>query len=242
MAEQRLTWAEATLESIRRYCARHERNCFSRHHFMQEELSIIISRSKSEGKSPSQTLSRVLQELRDDNKLLFLESGKYLYIEKPVTAEETDLSDFELESLISLNRLTFSDVQTDEKKAYARQRKGQHLIRELTIANYNQHCALCDIDDKNLLIASHIARWTDLIEARGKLSNVICLCKIHDPLFENGYISLSDNFSLLIRDNIHSKMIREVIYTTEHFFIPIKIYPEKEYLQLHRIRCGFSST
>jgi hypothetical protein len=38
----------------------------SRKHFIEQELPQIISSTGSEGLTPQQTLSRVLQELRDD--------------------------------------------------------------------------------------------------------------------------------------------------------------------------------
>lgn len=239
MDEHRLTWTEATLEAIRRYCSRHERNSFSRQHFIREELSNIIRESKSEGKSPSQTLSRVLQELRDENKLIFLESGKYLFIDTMVNVDETELSDRELEFLIRKSKIMISEVQTGQEKALSRRRKGQEKLRTLTLHNYNNHCALCDIDKNNLLVASHIARWSDFFEYSGRLSNVICLCKVHDPLFENGYFSFSDDYQILRRSNLQSGMLISIIENLNDFSLPTSNPPESQFLKIHRHRNGF---
>jgi len=55
-----------------------------------------------------------------------------------------------------------------------------NALRKKTLANYRESCALCDVNDKGLLVSSHIARWADQPEARGLLSNTICLC-VSDP-------------------------------------------------------------
>jgi putative restriction endonuclease len=47
---------------------------------------------------------------------------------------------------------------------------------------------MCDIDDPEILIASHIVRWSEEKATRGLSENVICLCVLHDALFEQDKI------------------------------------------------------
>ena len=77
-------------------------------------------------------------------------------------------------------------------------------------------------------------RWSDDPEIRGKLSNVICLCKFHDTLFEIGYISLSDDFQLLKRNPNNSETINLILNNTLNFRMPQNFSPSVEYLSRHR--------
>ncbi|NJN96960.1 MAG: hypothetical protein HC875_24125 [Anaerolineales bacterium] len=97
-------------------------------------------------------------------------------------------------------------VATDNIETQTTRRQGQDIVRELTLENYGYQCALCDVSDEQLLVVSHISRWADDHEARGNLSNVICLCKFHDSLFEDGYLSLSDDYKVLKNQVVQAKL------------------------------------
>nr|WP_290226606.1 HNH endonuclease [Trichocoleus desertorum] len=151
--------------------------------------------------------------------------------------ELENLSDDEIDKAIKSNRLLFDFVVTDDRLALQRQRRGQERLRELTLENYDFQCAICDITDPDLLIASHIVRWADSRLLRGKLSNVICLCRLHDALFEQRYWSLRDDFSILIKASLNSNIIELVLNSSMQFRKPKKYLPEIYFLQKHRSRC-----
>jgi len=89
-----------------------------------------------------------------------------------------------------------------------------------------------------MLIASHIVGWAQAAEHRGDLSNVICLCRIHDALFEAGYWSLDDSFAVL-KKHKESKMISMVIDAMNVFRLPLAYPPAKHFLRQHREMAGF---
>jgi len=62
-----------------------------------------------------------------------------------------------------------------------------------------------------LLVASHVVGWAESVEDRGILANVICLCRIHDALFEAGYWSLSDGLDVLKKARLKSKTVRRIL-------------------------------
>jgi hypothetical protein len=105
----------------------------------------------------------------------------------PIDVESQDLTDEVIDLAIQEERLRMGIVPTDSAVTLARQRRGQERLRRLTLLNYDSMCALCDVNDLSLLITSHIVGWAEAPEARGMLSNVICLCQFHDVLFEQGY-------------------------------------------------------
>jgi putative restriction endonuclease len=97
---------------------------------------------------------------------------------------------------------------------------------------------LCDVNDASLLIASHIVGWAEAPEARGRLSNVICLCQFHDVLFEQGYWSLADDFTLLRKAQLSTRTIVSLLDSTLQFRRPHDHPPASDYLRQHRSRWG----
>jgi putative restriction endonuclease len=89
-----------------------------------------------------------------------------------------------------------------------------------------------------LLIASHIVGWAEAPEARGMLSNVICLCQFHDVLFEQGYWSLADDFTLLRKAQLSSRTITSLLDSALQFRRPHDHAPSSGFLRRHRLRWG----
>lgn len=159
---------------------------------------------------------------------------------EPVYIEREDLSDDRIDEAIKSNRLLFGFIETHDKLAIQRQRRGQDRLRKITLENYDFQCAVCDISDSTLLIASHIVRWSDSKFLRGKLSNIVCLCRLHDALFEQKYWSLKNDFSILIKANLNSRTIGLILNSSMQFRKPKHYLPEISFLQEHRSRCGFN--
>ena len=63
------TWKSAVLSALQRYSRRHGSLQIERGAFLSEELPAMIAQTTSAGRTPAQTVSRVLQELRDEGRL-----------------------------------------------------------------------------------------------------------------------------------------------------------------------------
>lgn len=232
------TWHDSVLDAVVRASDRRSGDRFSRADLLRDELIQIVSETQSRGATPPQTLSRVLQELRDEGLVQFLGNGSYRLLGRPVHAELADYTSEDLDSLITKGLLRLGQVETGTKLALARVRNGQDRIRALTLSNYSGHCALCDVADPRLLIASHIVPWAADTDARGKLNNVICLCRFHDALFELGYWSMADDYRILIHARTEGEVLKLLLPQTLSFRCPIRSSPEAEYLQWHRGQHG----
>lgn len=68
-------WQTATLAAIHRLASPGRR--FTRQELIRRELPRIVAEIDSHGTTPAQTLSRVLQELRDLGHIEFLGPGQY---------------------------------------------------------------------------------------------------------------------------------------------------------------------
>jgi hypothetical protein len=237
--QQQITWKVAVVAALQRFSGRHRSLQIERGAFLVEELPAMISATGSAGRTPAQTVSRVLQELRDEGKLFFSESGVYVISGEMIDAVREDFPEDVLDHAARSGKLLLGDVATFDAIGQTRVRRGMAAVRRGTLLNYRGRCALCDITETRLLVTSHIARWSDRPDARGLLANAICLCRMHDPLFECGYFALSDELTVLWRPNISSKTIRTLAEVcTGPFQLPLQHAPALAYLQEHRGRVG----
>jgi hypothetical protein len=77
----KITWLEAVLDAIRRICDKSGKKTFSRRTLKEEELKQIINDTGSRGATPHQTLSAILQQLRDKKIIEFTSPGVYRLLE-----------------------------------------------------------------------------------------------------------------------------------------------------------------
>ncbi|MGZ8256799.1 MAG: HNH endonuclease [Gallionella sp.] len=234
-----LTWLQAVKESLNRYALNNSTVQIERDSFLRQELPSIISVTASIGKTPAQTVSRVLQELRDEGFLYFSSSGLYTLNKIEINATNEDLPDDVLENAVTEGLLILPDVEATSEVSMIRVRRGMSALRKRTLANYRNSCALCDINDAGLLVSSHIARWADHPEARGLLSNTICLCTLHDKLFENGYFAMRESLELIWKS---PQPIRAIDIwrqqCTVSFKLPQCVKPKLVFINEHRNRVG----
>lgn len=73
------SWSEAVAAAIRRHVLRTGSTIFDRRRLIDAEGPRILADTDSDGATPWQTLSRVLQELRDSGLLEFVAPGTYRY-------------------------------------------------------------------------------------------------------------------------------------------------------------------
>jgi hypothetical protein len=232
-------WQQAALAALHRYSDRHQTILIRRSQLIAEELPSIAAAVDSRGATPGQTLSRVLQELRRFGMLHHVERGVDLLLDSPISADAEDYPDRALDIAIRRGELRIEDVPTGDSQVLARRRRGQSRLRILTLSNYFSRCGLCDVRNTELLIASHIVRWGDDPAVRGRLTNVLCLCRMHDALFEHGYISVCDDLTVLKRTGVTSTVIAYLQGTSSRLRRPRHHLPAAIYLHRHRVRNGF---
>jgi len=76
-----MTWREAVEAAVRRHAGKSSDGTFNRQDFLADEQARILSDCGGGGETPHQTISRVLQELRDNGVIRFLDDeGTYQLI------------------------------------------------------------------------------------------------------------------------------------------------------------------
>ncbi|BAK15230.1 predicted restriction endonuclease [Solibacillus silvestris StLB046] len=112
-----------------------------------------------------------------------------------------------------------------------KQRKGQEKFRKILLKKYD-YCALCGVSAIHTR-ASHIKPWAVSNDReRLDLHNGLLLCPNHDYLFDNGFISFTDDGKLLISVKL-SKI--QMQFFNIHTQMRLKLTEQmKAYLKHHR--------
>lgn len=130
------------------------------------------------------------------------------------------------------------DFFIENAKAEISIRLGQSKFREGVLKNFGNKCALSGIGDRPLLTASHIIPWSHRKECRGDIANGICLYIEYDALFDKGYISFTDNLSVIIPADLSdlSEELQHKLRLIENKKLRQPLVKElsKSYLAYHR--------
>lgn len=230
-----MTWYDATLEAVKELVRENNSPFLIYKEIKQKKLGGIVLKTKTVGKTPENSLSLFLQNIRDKGLLRFVDNrGLYFFIDNALD------SSFSNEKLANNpNKEITNDIETDEVIYQTKIRKGQNTLRDNIIKNYNCQCAFCGITEKSLLIASHIFRWSDdrTADYRGKLDNIICMCEMHDALFELGYFTITETYEIVDNYSGNDAIIKDLIRTSK-FKQPKKYPPNVFCIKQHHFRIG----
>ena len=120
----------------------------------------------------------------------------------------------------------------EEKKAFVKIRVNQSRLR-YDILKKQDYCQICGLKKKELLIVSHIKPWSKSSEEeRVDHNNVMLLCPNHDSLFDKGYISFSEDGSILLSPVLSDEEIN-LMHIDKRFKLNIS-YDMHKYLDYHR--------
>ena len=82
----------------------------------------------------------------------------------------------------------------------------QNNFKNELLKEFNYKCALCDINDKRLLIASHIIPYSECINKSDmyRSYNGLLLCVTHDALFDKHIITFDKEGDIYINKDLNS--------------------------------------
>jgi predicted restriction endonuclease len=129
----------------------------------------------------------------------------------------------------------YENLQETERSAIVKSRIGQGLFRKELIKKYNSSCVITGINEKKLLIASHVKPWAVCTNAeRLSVENGLLLSPTFDKLFDCGLISFADSGRILISSQLSVEVVSKLhISTTDTF--NLKASQElKQNLEYHR--------
>jgi putative restriction endonuclease len=154
---------------------------------------------------------------------------------------ETLLAKFENTTVEKLNNIDYDDIPTDGKtrETIVKVRVNQSFFRSTILASYNNTCCITGLKQPELLIAGHIRPWS--LDEKNRLNprNGIAINTLHDKAFENGLITISTNYRILISSILKKQSKNPFIgdaflkYEDKLIFLPSKFLPDLEFLNYH---------
>ncbi len=125
----------------------------------------------------------------DDNILKYFSEDEIIINEAALENDEVVIDDSEIEE---------EEILGEEREVITKARVNQSKFRQKLIDRYGQ-CALCGMNMKELLVASHIKPWAEsAAKEKTSVENGLLLCPNHDKLFDQGYIAFENDGSILI--------------------------------------------
>lgn len=141
-------------------------------------------------------------------------------------SEAEEMAEKDLENNINPKGLDTS------KKRFIATRVYQNKLRDKVFQNYNYRCAICEIDKLDLLVCSHIIPWSLDEDNRLNLENSICLCTMHDKLFDKGYFCLEEDYKIKLSRRVDGNL--SLFFQDKKFKRPLKFGPNPTFLKFHR--------
>jgi len=134
---------------------------------------------------------------------------------------------------------TSDDFTGETRKALVNQRVNQSFFRRAVLASYGGACCISGLTETNLLVASHIVPWSKDEENRLNPSNGLLLSAIHDKAFDQGLMTLSSGFEIILSKKLRdttNELLKRVFLDFEGKVIrkPERFIPKAEFLDYHR--------
>jgi hypothetical protein len=131
------------------------------------------------------------------------------------------------------------DFTGETRRVFTEQRIKQNFFRRAILASYRGRCCMSGLAEPRLLIASHIVPWSKDKANRLNPSNGLCLSAIHDRAFDQGLITLTDDWKVVLAEDLrkrHEPFVLSVLKPLEGRAIemPERFIPDTAFLQRHR--------
>jgi hypothetical protein len=129
----------------------------------------------------------------------------------------------------------------EDVDAIVKRRIGQGSFRSLLEAIYGESCCVSGLDNKRLLIASHIIPWSKATPTqKTDPDNGLLLSVCWDAVFDKGFVSFADDGAALFSDQIDEPTQRVLgISMTARLPSNLLTQRRKENLSWHRKKHGF---
>ena len=128
-----------------------------------------------------------------------------------------------------------------EKERLQKVRVNQSYFRSLVLTSYGTKCCITGMNDKRLLIASHIKPWSDanIENERVSPANGLCLNALHDKAFDRGLITIDTDYHVVISKSLRETVTKQVFdeyfakYDNWQIETPFHFKPAREFIEYH---------
>ena len=187
---------------------------------------------KKTGKTPDNTIQERVQR---DERFTRIALGVYGLTEFLENIEEYDLGFF----TVKKDNIVFKkkkQIEITEKIVKQKIRVGQSSFRNDLLKSLKK-CPITQIDEKRLLIASHIKPWIHSDnEERLNPNNGFLLSPLYDKLFDKGIglITFTPDKKILISKRLSSENRARLSVNNMDYIADLPINGREEFLEYHR--------
>ena len=163
---------------------------------------------------------------------VFIESEKLLATKKHTT----------LEKLYNVDLDDYKEAEGKEVERIVKVRVNQSIFREVVLTNFDNKCCITGINMIELIVASHIAPWSEDRKNRLSARNGLALNTLHDKAFDKHLITVTDDLKIKISSkfyqhkNIESIKQNFIDIDGKSLIPPKKFYPDSNFLKMHNDR------
>jgi putative restriction endonuclease len=182
---------------------------------------------------------RIWQEFNQDWERLAIESEQAALRLKGMNPEDVPLEE-STQTQGLLQELIPPAERATESTQLVKVRLRQAFFRQTVLASYEHQCCICALPCESLLIASHIIPWAERPDLRVNPRNGLCLCALHDRAFDRGLLSISQDYSVCISEELDRLLPQEVIelmlvrFRRAPIRLPEKFKPDPAFLLYHQ--------
>ncbi|MCL2159535.1 MAG: HNH endonuclease [Oscillospiraceae bacterium] len=125
------------------------------------------------------------------------------------------------------------------KPVTAQQRIGQTFFRKALLSAYDNKCCFTGIAIPELLRASHIKPWAKSNDVNEKANprNGLLLNALHDAAFDNGYITITFDYRILVSQKLLSASEVDNAYFAplngKKMILPSRFLPDRQFIEYH---------
>ncbi len=157
-------------------------------------------------------------------------------------------SELILAKYIGVNIEELEHIKTDdlpkegkERDAIVKIRINQTFFRRAVLVSYQGKCCITGISNPGLLIASHIKPWAVDTANRVNPSNGLCLNALHDRAFDQGLLTVTPDYKILISEALLSESKKDdtyfLPYLNKSIILPTRFLPDRQFLEYHNETC-----
>lgn len=135
--------------------------------------------------------------------------------------------------------LALADFTDATRQVLVEQRIKQQFFRRAVLGSYRGRCCMSGLAEPRLLLASHIVPWRADKANRLNPANGLCLSALHDRAFDQGLITLEDDFTITLSEQLRQRdepFVREVLrpLAGRQIELPERFMPSVEFVAWHR--------
>ena len=168
----------------------------------------------------------------------FHENWERLAVESQLLRQQLD-KEVTLEFESDNDLLIPEDFTGETRQVISTQRIKQNFFRRAVLSSYKGRCCMSGLSEPKLLIASHIVPWSKDKTNRLNPSNGLCLSAIHDRAFDKGFITLDDDFKVIISSQLKKRddvFVQQVLVplSGKKIDFPERFMPSMDFISQHR--------